>query len=148
MAVGTFTMQSLEQQTGVSARTLRHWIRQKVMPKPIGRGRGARYDDRHVVRARAVQHLRTSGRLSLAAIRSRISPLSDEQVLALIPPLPRPTTPDGVPVPPPAPTYPAQTWEVVVLMDGLLLMVNPSQGAVLRRIADEIYRYYAAPRAK
>jgi hypothetical protein len=36
-------------------------------------------------------------------------------------------------------------WEVVELMDGLLLMVNPSKGAVLRRIADDIYRHYGTP---
>jgi hypothetical protein len=32
-------------------------------------------------------------------------------------------------------------WEVVHLMDGLVLMVNPTK-PVVRRIADEIYRYY------
>lgn len=143
MAVGTFTIESLEQQTGVSARTLRHWIRLKVIPKPIGKGRGARYEDRHVIRARAAKVLR-SQRVSLAGIRARLGALPDEEVLKLVPPAPRAVTAEGIPVPPPAPTYPARTYELVTLMDGLFLMVDPSRGAVLRRIADEIYRYYGS----
>lgn len=147
MAIGTFTMQTLQQQSGVSVRTLRHWIRNKLVPKPIGRGRGARYDDRHLIRARVVHNLRTSG-MSLSAVRSRIASLSDDQLAQMLPPEPRPMTPEGVPVAPPSPTYPSETWEVVPLLDGLILMLNPNRGAVLRRIADEIYRYYAGPRAK
>jgi hypothetical protein len=49
---------------------------------------------------------------------------------------------DGVPAPPPAPMYPSVAWQVVTLMDGLVLMVNPNKGALLERIADEIYRLY------
>jgi hypothetical protein len=56
---------------------------------------------------------------------------------------------EGVPPPPPGVSYPAVSWELVVLMDGLILMGNPERGAVLRRIAADIYRYYggAAPRS-
>jgi hypothetical protein len=92
-------------------------------------------------RARLIQHLRAA-RLSLEAIRRRIAPLSDEQVRALLPPEPRAVAPDGVPPPPPAPTYPSVPWQVVTLMDGLVLLVNPNRGAVLQRIAAEIYHHY------
>ena len=63
----------------------------------------------------------------------------------MLPPIPRPTTPDGVPLPPAAATYPFTTWELVYLMDGLSLMVNPSLGPLVRRIADDIFRHYAIP---
>lgn len=144
---GTYTGQELQVRCGVSARTLRHWIRQKVVPKPIGRGRGARYDEGHLIRARIVQHLRNQ-RVSLHAIRSRIESLSEDQLLALLPPEPRATTPEGLPMPPPPPTYPFQTWEMVHLMDGLFLMVNPTKGEVVRRIADEVHRYYGSSPAR
>jgi DNA-binding transcriptional MerR regulator len=133
-----FTIQELTAKTGVPARTLRHWIREKLVPKPNGRGRGARYDERHLIRTRVVQHLRAT--MSLRAIRSQIAAVSDEELAKLVPPV-RAMTPEGLPAPPPAPTYPSTLWEVVHLMDGLVLMVNPTK-PVVRRIADEIYRYY------
>jgi hypothetical protein len=52
---------------------------------------------------------------------------------------------DGVPAPPPAPSYPSTPWEVVELSAGLVLMVNSTKGPLVRRIADEIYRYYGSP---
>lgn len=66
--------------------------------------------------------------------------------------LPRPRgpqlTPEGLPEPPPAPSYPATTWEVVALMEGLVLMINSSKAPGLRRVADDIYRHYAVPPAR
>jgi DNA-binding transcriptional MerR regulator len=146
MAARAFTMQELVAQSGVSVRLLRHWIRQKLVPRPIGRGRGARYDERHLIRARAVQHLRKS-RVSIARIRVQLGSRTDEEVAALLPPQPRATTSEGLPPPPPAPTYPSSMWEMVPLMDGMVLMVNPARGQLLRRIADEIFRYYGTPQA-
>lgn len=144
MAAGSYTIHVLVTESGVPARTLRDWIKHKVLPKPIGRGRAARYDDRHLLRARAVQQLRGTG-APLRDIRTRLAALSEQELRALVPPPPRPTTADGVPVPPAEPTYPSVTWEVVQLMDGMVLLLNPARGAVLRRIADDIYRHYGIP---
>lgn len=143
MPTGTYPIATLARETGVTERTLRHWILQKVLPKPIGRGRGARYDDRHLLRAKVIALLRST-EPSLDKIRMRIARLSDEQLKALLP-RPRPPTVDGVPVPPAAPSYPAETWESVELMPGLVLLVNVGKGPVLRRIADQIYQHYALP---
>ncbi len=131
----------LEKATGVPMRTLRHWVKKGVLPRPRGRGRVARYTDSHLVRAQAIKHLRDS-KTSLRDINKRIGSLSDDEVRALLP-APRRPAPDGSPAPPPPTTYPFTTWEVVVLSDGLFLMVDPQRGPVLRRIADEIYRYYS-----
>jgi hypothetical protein len=56
-------------------------------------------------------------------------------------------TAEGLPAPPPEPTYPRASWEVVTLMEGLVLMVNPKRGPALQRIADDIYRRYGAPQS-
>lgn len=135
-------MRELHDMAGVQARTVRHWIRHKLIPKPLGRGRGARYTEQHVLLARVIQQLRTQ-RLSLRAIRARIAQLSPEQMQAMLP-RPRDTrlTPEGIPAPPPPPSYPASSWELVPLMDGLFLMVNAGKAPGLRRVANEIYRYY------
>lgn len=66
----------------------------------------------------------------------------------MLPPSPRPVTPEGIPVPPSQATCPFTTWELVYLMDGLSLMVNPSFGPLVRRIADDIFKHYAIPAAQ
>jgi DNA-binding transcriptional MerR regulator len=143
MTAETYNIDALERVSGVQSRTLRHWIKRKLLPKPIGKGRGARYDARHLVRARAIRHLR-SKELSLRDIQTRMTGLSEQQIAALVPPEPRPITTEGLPVAPPLPSYPAEAWEVIPLFDGMVLMVNSSKGPGLRRIAGEIYRYYNA----
>jgi len=138
---GTYSMQSLQAASEVSARTLRHWIRRGLLPRPLGRGRGARYDENHLMRARVVRQLRTE-RLSLRAVQRRMSGLSEAELRAVLPAPSPQLTVEGLPEPPTAPTYPSVTWETVSLMDGLVLMVNTSRGALLRRVADDIYRHY------
>ena len=149
MAGKTYGIRELQGLAGVQARTLRHWIRQRLLPKPLGVGRGARYTEQHVLRARAILHLRGQRR-SLPAIRKQLGQLSDEQVLAMLPRTSdKRLTAEGLPQPPPAPTYPSVTWEVVTLMEGLVLLVDSQRAPGLRRIADDIYRYYGglpAPR--
>lgn len=146
MAATTYSMEQLQSAAGVTARTLRHWIREKLLPKPIGRGRSARYDDRHLVRARAIRHLRSSD-LSLNAIYRRISALSEDELAKLAPSPERPQTAEGRAEPPTPPSYPSDNWEIVRLMDGMILMLNPARGEVLRRVADDIYRHYAVRRS-
>ena len=135
-----YSIHDLEKAAGVPMRTLRHWVNEGVIARPIGRGRTARYTDGHLVNALVVKHLRET-KLSLKAIRKRTAKLSNDEMRALLPPPTRATTPEGIPTPPPEPTYPFFTWQVVTLMSGLSLMVNPERPAV-RRVADEIYRYY------
>jgi len=141
MARELYTSREFEEVTGVRSYTLRHWIRRKLLTKPVGKGRAARYLNHHVLQARAIQALR-SQRLSLNKIKTRIAVLSDEELFVLAPPVTNTNGPVGVPEPPPAPNYPCKTWEVVPLTDGLLLMVIPSKGPIVQRIANEIYQHY------
>jgi DNA-binding transcriptional MerR regulator len=147
MTTTIISMQQLEQLTGVQARTLRHWIRRKLMPKPLGRGRAARYTQEHVLRAGVIRQMR-SQRASLRAIFGKLSQMTEEQMVAMQPQLGPaaansvPVATDSVPAPPPAPSYPFQTWEIITLLDGVVLLVNSGGRPASRRIADEIYRYY------
>lgn len=146
MTAASFPIETLEQQSGVAARTLRHWIRLKVLPKPMGRGRAARYDDRHLVRAIVARQLRTT-RASLPSIAKRIASMTDAelQTHAQREAHAASIAAGVVPSPPPAPSYPATHWELVTLLDGLVLMVNTTKGPLIRRIADDIYRHYGIP---
>lgn len=140
----TYSMQSLQTASAVPARTLRSWVRAGVLARPHGSGRGARYDESHLLRARVARQLRTE-RLSLRAIRKRMSGLSDADLRALLPTRTGAPSPDAVPAPPAPPRYPSTTWETVRLMDGLVLMVDAGRGMLLRRVADDIYRHYGVP---
>jgi DNA-binding transcriptional MerR regulator len=147
----TYSPAAFRQASGLAARTIHDWVRRKLLPKPLGRGRGVHYGPRHLAAARVIRHLRESGE-SMHAIRARIAGLSEEQLLAL---LPKPAAaPDGGGVGAPAASsagvgatgYPAKTLEVVELMDGLLLMVNLERGGLVRRVAEDIYRHYGVRR--
>jgi DNA-binding transcriptional MerR regulator len=141
MATQTYSMETLSAETGIAARTLRSWIGRRLLPKPIGRSRAARYDESHALRARVIERLRNGGH-TLRAIRSRIAPLSPSELTALLPNK-RLVDEHGVPPPPPATNYPFTMCEVVELMPGLKLMVEPNSGPASRRIADEICRHYS-----
>jgi hypothetical protein len=91
-------------------------------------------------RACAIRDLRAQ-RVPLKTIHARLSQMSAEQ-LADARPRPSMSLPDTASEPPPAPSYPFQTWDVITLIDGLVLLVNSGARPVLRRVADEIYRYY------
>ena len=142
MTTADLGIHDLEKATGVPMRTLRHWVKQGVLPRPRGRGRVAKYTVTHLVRAQAIKHFRAS-KLSLREIDRRIGKLTDDEVKALLPPPARPISQDGVPAPPPPTTYPFAMWELVGLADGLFLMLDPRKGPALRRIADEIYKHYS-----
>jgi DNA-binding transcriptional MerR regulator len=135
-----FHIAEFQSRAGVQARTLRYWIKQKLLPKPVGRGRAARYTAGHLLRAKVIRHLRVQ-RTGFREIRSMLQSLSEEQLAAT---LPRPAVPDAVPAPPPEPSYPSASWELVQLNAGLFMLVNPRRGPVVRQIADQIYRHYAA----
>jgi DNA-binding transcriptional MerR regulator len=61
----------LEQETGLDARTIRFLISQQIVPEPNGTGRGASYEEAHVVAIRKYLALKSEG-YKLDAIRKRI----------------------------------------------------------------------------
>lgn len=66
------TLSELASLTGVTARTIRSWISRDLLPGPIGRGRGASYDDDHRARIETIVALRSHGH-SLDDIRQRLT---------------------------------------------------------------------------
>jgi DNA-binding transcriptional MerR regulator len=146
MSSHTLTLLELQQASGVPARTLRRWIKRRLLPKPIGRGRSARYGDEHLLRAKAIHGLRLERR-SLRQIQERLSTSSREQIGAgLARPLTleaRPVTLEARPGPAPEPAYPFTSWQVVQLSAGLALLVNPARGPAVRQLAEQLYRQCA-----
>jgi DNA-binding transcriptional MerR regulator len=53
---------------GVSRRTVRFYVQQRLLPVPLGRGRGRHYDQSHLQRLRRINELQSAGH-SLDAIR-------------------------------------------------------------------------------
>ena len=53
---------------GVSRRTVRFYVQQRLLPPPLGRGRGRHYDGSHVERLRRIGELQSAGH-SLDGIR-------------------------------------------------------------------------------
>jgi len=64
----TYELAELAAQSGVSARTIRFYQSERVLPRPERRGRHAVYGDHHVDRLRLIAELRDRG-LGLSAIR-------------------------------------------------------------------------------
>lgn len=101
----------------------------------------------HVVRARAVCALRNQ-RTSLKSIRAQLSTLSEAELAALHP-TPDPTLNLVLAAPqlqPPLPQFtppPFQSWDVATLMPGLVLLVRANGDAVVKGVAEAIYRAYA-----
>jgi DNA-binding transcriptional MerR regulator len=147
----TYTSKELETASGVPVRTLHDWVAKKVLPKPRGSGRGARYLARHLIAARVVRHLREQGR-SLPEIRAQIGGLAEQSLLDLLPQAAGALAAEGAPNTSAASdavaetAYPAKTLEVVELMDGLTLMVQLDRGWMVRRVAEDIYRQFRARR--
>lgn len=67
------TIHQLAELSGVPERRIRHFIAERILPPPYGRGRAAHYRPEHLDALRRVQALR-DGNLSLEEIRDRLVP--------------------------------------------------------------------------
>jgi DNA-binding transcriptional MerR regulator len=78
-----YSIEALEARTGVSARTIRFYISQDLLPGPRTRGRGAAYDEEHLARLKLIQRLRGE-RMPLFDIRDRLTGLSAADIGGLL----------------------------------------------------------------
>ena len=69
---------------GVSRRTVRFYVQQRLLPPPLGRGRGRHYDQSHVERLRRISDLQAAGH-SLDGVR-RILDGADPASVSTLPP--------------------------------------------------------------
>ena len=76
MTERTYSMSELVQLTGFDARTIRYYISQGLLPKPLKRGRGADYGEIHLDRLKLISMLK--GNLKLDEIQARLNVASPE----------------------------------------------------------------------
>ena len=67
-----YSIADLESLTGITRRNIRFYVEQGLIPPPEGAGLGAKYDEEHLVRLRAIPVLRNRG-LRLDDIRERLA---------------------------------------------------------------------------
>jgi DNA-binding transcriptional MerR regulator len=78
-----YTMADLERETGLSARTIRYYITEGLLPAARGRGVGATYGPAHLLRLKAINLLKGE-HLPLDEIRRRLDELRDSELAAML----------------------------------------------------------------
>jgi DNA-binding transcriptional MerR regulator len=68
--------------SGVAARTIHFYLQRAVLPRPPFKGSATRYERHHLLWLLAIRRLRTSDRLGLATIRTRLEALSSPELEA------------------------------------------------------------------
>jgi DNA-binding transcriptional MerR regulator len=114
MESGELSIGELADAAGLSRRAVRFYVQQKLLPMPLGRGRGRHYDESHLQRLRQIGQLQHAGH-SLDAIR-RILDGQTVPAPPLAPAAPRRT-----------PAFAAELWTRLRLMDGVELSFDTSK---------------------
>lgn len=125
-----FSLADLVDASGLTERTIRHYIEAGILPPASGRGRGRYYTTQHLELLTMIAQLREE-RLSIDEIRERLAPAPT----ALGP---------AAPVGPPG-----EGWRRIDLHDGLELHVreplNGATRALLAEITSVVERWYGEP---
>jgi DNA-binding transcriptional MerR regulator len=78
-----YTMADLEAETGLSARTIRYYITEGLLPAARGRGVGATYSPTHLLRLKAIGLLKKDN-TPLEQIRQRLHDMRDTELAAML----------------------------------------------------------------
>ena len=78
----TFSMADLEGATGFTARTIRYYVTEGIVPPPRGRGPAATYGQDQYWRLRMIAELKTKENLSLEKIGERLKRLGTADIEA------------------------------------------------------------------
>jgi DNA-binding transcriptional MerR regulator len=78
-----YTMADLEKETGISARNIRYYITQGLLPSARGRGVGATYGPTHLLRLKAIALLKDK-HTPLDEIRRQLDGMRDTQLAAML----------------------------------------------------------------
>lgn len=105
-----YTLASLEEVSGTSARTIRYYISQGLIPGPSTLGRGAVYGADHLDRLKKIALWKAEG-LTLGEIKTRLEGREDR------PPWPQ-----------------AQQWEVLNLTEDVALFLRVGLSPARRRV--------------
>ena len=72
-------MRDLEQRTGIGRKTIRFYIREGLLPEPEKASpNSARYDEKHVIRLKAIRRLQEERFLPLAVIKALLASADDQ----------------------------------------------------------------------
>src|SRR5690349_8562432 len=104
---------------GVTRRTVRFYVQQRLLPTPLGRGRGRHYDQSHLERLRRINELQAAGH-SLEAIRRILSGGETAASPASVAP-PAPSAPGAAARRAPRPSLSAELWTRLRLAEGVEL---------------------------
>ena len=126
--IQTFSLDELCGLTNTPKRTVRFYIQQQLVPRPIGEKRAAHYTTTHLEQLLTIRKWQEAG-LSLERIGQILKTPDSED-------LPPPRRETGVP----------EVWSHMVISDGLELHVNASQARLspeaLRRMLQEVMQSY------
>ncbi len=106
-----YSIDELSTLAGVTARTVRYYIAESLLDRPVGEKRGAHYTERHLQQLLQIRRWTDAG-LSLDRIRELRGGSSDD-------PPPRPVRPGTV-----------EVWSRVTLADGLELQIEPGRAGL------------------
>jgi DNA-binding transcriptional MerR regulator len=107
-----YSIADLERETDISARTIRYYVSEGMLPPAYGRGPSATYDLGHLLRLQMIGRLKREG-LSLGEVKSRLERMDDEEIAGLLRIQTRP---------------PEDRWRRVVLHPNLELHVREPGG--------------------
>jgi DNA-binding transcriptional MerR regulator len=123
-----YTIADLENETGISARTIRYYITEGLLPAAKGRGVGATYSPVHLLRLKAIAALKEN-HTPLSEIRQRLDGIREADLAAM---LQVETAP------------PEDRWRRVLLHPDLELHVRERSGRdrdyALERVAETIVK--------
>lgn len=138
-----WTAAELGSKVGVSARTVRFYTAQGVLPSPEFRGAATRYSRQHLVFMAAIRWLQRERRMSLLGIRQYLQSAANEEVEriagAFLPelvaaPLPA-TAPEGVPAIAASKPIASDTWHRVSILPGLEVHWHATANAEVQALA-------------
>ena len=116
----TFDLEELAALTGTPVRTVRFYIQEGLVPRPLGLGRGAHYGAEHLETLLAIRRWQNAG-LSLERIRELLA---------------------GEPVEPPlvrrAGTV--EVWSHLVIRPGVELQIEPGQAGLTPEQTRQLFR--------
>jgi DNA-binding transcriptional MerR regulator len=131
-----FTAAELGAKVGVSARTVRYYTAQHLLPAPQFRGSATRYLREHLVHLAAIRTLQRDRRYSLAAIRRHLASLTAADLEQLASPL----LLDLAPVAPAAAPAPSvtDTWHRLTILPGLEIHLHTAASAEVQALARSV----------
>ncbi|HEY2405354.1 MAG TPA: helix-turn-helix domain-containing protein [Polyangiaceae bacterium] len=148
------TAVELATKLGVSVRTVRFYVSERLLPAATFRGRATRYVREHLVRLAAIRKLQNDG-IELRSIRGRLETLSYPELEALAATLLPELAQEGGSHPqPPASDAPndapleraatQSTWQRIALLPGLELHVSSDASPHAARAAGDLAAQFRA----